>query len=74
MQSVLVPWVGLMVVGKEFSRRGMGIVAAVRMVDEVALILRKIPEELCGAVPAWVVDGGWAACEEDFHRLDVVEV
>ena len=45
-----------------------------RTIDEVVLFLRKVPEELSGVVVAWVADGGWAGCEEDFHRLDVVEV
>jgi hypothetical protein len=44
------------------------------MVDEVALLLRYVPEELGGAVSAWVVDDGWADCEKEFHRFDVVEV
>ena len=47
---------------------------AVRMVNEVVLLLRKVPGELGDAVSAWVVDGGWAGCKEHFHRLNVVEV
>ena len=47
---------------------------AVCVVNEVALGFREVPEEACGAVPAWVVDDGWAGCKESLHHPDMVEV
>jgi hypothetical protein len=47
---------------------------AVCVVNEVALGFREVPEEACGAVPAWVVDDGWAGCKESLHHPDMIEV